>query len=221
MRILLVEDDALIARDVMARLKRDGYLVDHQSNGEEAWFLGDTEDYSAVILDLGLPGLDGLTVLRRWRENGRTMPVIILTARGNWTEKVTGIDAGADDYLPKPFQMEELLARLRAVVRRSAGQASPIVNVGELRVDTAQKTVTVSGNSIDLTPMEFRCLTILAMRPGEPVSQMELTEHLYAQDFDRESNSVEVLVGRLRKKIGKRVIRTKRGFGYFLESADA
>lgn len=218
MRILLVEDDPLISRNVQEALERSGYLVEQASNGEDAWFLGDTEDYAAIILDLGLPVMDGLSVLKRWRENGRRQPVLILTARGDWAERVEGIDAGADDYLAKPFQMEELLARLRAIIRRSAGQASSIIAVANIRIDTRHQTVSVDGQPVKLTPMEMRCLTYLATQDGRVVSQMELTDQLYAQDFERESNSVEVLVGRLRKKIGSNIIKTKRGFGYVLES---
>ncbi|WP_026481160.1 response regulator transcription factor [Ahrensia sp. 13_GOM-1096m] len=216
MKILLVEDDPLIARDVKTGLENAGYLVVAESNGEEAWFLGDTEEFTAVILDLGLPVMDGLTVLRKWRENGRTHPVLVLTARGDWTEKVEGIDAGADDYLAKPFQMEELLARLRAIIRRTSGQASPIITVHSLRIDTRHKTVSLDGKNVALTPMEYRCLHYLALKNGDVVSQIELTEQLYTQDYDRESNSVEVLIGRLRKKLGSKTIATKRGFGYFL-----
>lgn len=214
MRVLVVEDDPLIARDLTESLVRAGYLVDHESDGEEAWFRGDTEDYSAIILDLGLPGMDGLSVLKRWREGGCSTPVLILTARGNWTERVQGIDAGADDYLAKPFQMEELLARLRAIIRRMAGQSSPVFTFGTLRIDTTLKQVTIDGRDTNLTPMEYRCLAYLALHSSRIVSQLELTEQLYAQDFERDSNSVEVLIGRLRKKVGPGIIRTKRGFGY-------
>ncbi len=216
MRLLFVEDDPLISRDVAAVLEKNGYLVDIEANGEEAWFKGDVEDYSVVILDLGLPGMDGLSVLKRWRENNRTFPVLVLTARGNWTERVEGIDAGADDYLVKPFQMEELLARLRAIVRRSTGQASPIIEAGDLRLDTRQKSLTVRGMPIDLSPMEYRCMLYLALNRDTIVSQMELTEQLYAQDYERDSNSVEVLIARMRRKLGPGIIKTKRGFGYTL-----
>lgn len=218
MRILLVEDDPLISRNVREALERNGYLVEQAGNGEDAWFLGDTEDYAAIVLDLGLPVMDGLSVLKRWRENGRRQPVLILTARGDWAERVEGIDAGADDYLAKPFQIEELLARLRAIIRRSAGQASSLIAVGNVRIDTRHQSVSVDGQPIKLTPMEMRCLTYLATQDGRVVSQMELTEQLYAQDFERESNSVEVLVGRLRKKLGGNIIKTKRGFGYVLDN---
>lgn len=218
MRILLVEDDLLISRNLKEVLERNGYLVDQAGNGEEAWFLGDTEDYAAIVLDLGLPVIDGLSVLKRWRENGRRQPVLILTARGDWAERVEGIDAGADDYLAKPFQVEELLARLRAIIRRSTGQASSIIEVANIRIDVRHQNVSFDGQPIKLTPMEMRCLTYLATQNGRVVSQMELTDQLYAQDFERESNSVEVLIGRLRKKLGSNIIKTKRGFGYVLEN---
>ncbi len=216
MRLLFVEDDPLIARDVAAVLTKNGYLVDVISDGEEAWFQGDVEDYSVVVLDLGLPVMDGLSVLRRWRENGREFPVLILTARGNWTERVEGIDAGADDYLVKPFQMEELLARLRSIVRRSMGQASAVILIGKVRIDTRMKSVAIDQRTVDLSPMEYRCLHYLALNKDTIVSQMELTEQLYAQDFERDSNSVEVLIARMRRKLGPGVIYTKRGFGYSL-----
>ncbi len=220
MRLLLVEDDPLISRDVAAVLSKNGYLVDTESNGEEAWFKGDVEEYAVAILDLGLPGMDGLSVLKRWRENNRNFPVLILTARGNWSERVEGIDAGADDYLAKPFQMEELLARLRAIVRRASGQASPVITAGNMRLDTRTKSLTVNGSPVELSPMEYRCLHFLALNRDKVVSQMELTEQLYAQDFERDSNSVEVLIARMRRKLGKGVITTKRGFGYTLSDGD-
>ncbi|MCB1742400.1 MAG: response regulator transcription factor [Gammaproteobacteria bacterium] len=220
MRVLLVEDDALIARDVSRALQAEGYLVEQVSDGESAWFQGDTEDYAAVVLDLGLPSLDGLSVLKRWRQNGREMPVLILTARGQWDERVEGIDAGADDYLAKPFHMQELLARLRAIIRRAAGRASPLIEIGGLRLDTRHKSVSLDGEPVSLTPMEYRCLSYLAIHADRVISQMELTEQLYAQDFERDSNSVEVLIGRLRKKLGPELIRTRRGFGYTLSQDD-
>jgi len=220
MRLLLVEDDTLIARDVAAVLEKNGYLVDLETNGEEAWFLGDTEDYGVAILDLGLPGMDGLSVLKRWRENDRNFPVLILTARGNWSERVEGIDAGADDYLTKPFQMEELLARLRAIVRRTAGQASPIISTKRLRLDTRLKSLTVDGVPVDLSPLEYRCLLYLALNRTRVISQLELTEQLYAQDYERDSNSVEVLIARMRRKLGAGIIKTKRGFGYILDAGE-
>lgn len=220
MRLLLAEDDDRIARDVSAVLESAGYLVDRQADGEEVWFRGDTEEYAAAILDLGLPGMDGLTILKRWRAGGRGFPVLILTARGNWTERVEGIDAGADDYLAKPFEVEELLARLRAIIRRSAGRAAPVLSIGAVTLDPRQMRVTVDGIPKNLSPQEYRLLSYLMHHAGRVVSQMELTEHLYAQDFERESNAVEVLVGRVRRKLGVDLIETRRGFGYIVDSTD-
>lgn len=214
MRILLIEDDPRIARDVTTHLEREGYVVVLEGDGEAGWFTGDEEDFAAVVLDLGLPGMDGLAVLKRWRNAGRRMPVLVLTARGNWQERVEGIDAGADDYLPKPFQMAELLARLRAIIRRTAGQASPVLDFGDISIDTRNKSVSLAGRPVDLTPLEYRCLTHLALHADRHVSQAELTEQLYAQDFERDSNSVEVLIGRLRRKLGRESITTRRCFGY-------
>lgn len=219
MRILLVEDDPLIARDVRHHLERAGYVVEHERDGESGWFRGDGEDFAAVILDLGLAKLDGLTVLKRWRAAEQELPVLILTARGNWEERVEGIDAGADDYLAKPFQMPELLARLRAIIRRSQGKAAPVMTAGRLKLDPRARSATVDGLLMDLTPLEYRCLHYLMANADRHISQMELTEQLYAQDFERESNSVEVLVGRLRKKFGKDVIATRRGYGYRIGAA--
>lgn len=221
MKLLLVEDDPLIVRDICTVLEKNGYLVEVENDGQKAWFLGDTEEYTAVLLDLGMPRMDGLSILRRWRENNREFPVLILTARGNWAERVEGIDAGADDYLTKPFRMEELLARLRAIIRRSAGQSSPLITAGQLRIDTRIRSLSINGNPVDVTPMEYRCISYLALHRDRVVSQMELTEQLYAQDFDRDSNSVEVLVGRLRKKIGPNIIKTRRGFGYIFVTEEA
>jgi DNA-binding response OmpR family regulator len=217
MRILLVEDDARVAAGVTSALQSAGYVVDHVEDGETAWFRGGTESYSAVILDLGLPGLDGLSVLRRWRDEGRDFPVLILTARGSWHERVEGIDAGADDYLPKPFRVEELLARLRAILRRATGQSSPLISVGPLTLDTRQMRVTVDGSPVHLSPQEYRLVSYLVQHAGRVVSQLELTEQLYAQDFERESNAVEVMVGRVRRKLGIDLIETRRGFGYIIE----
>jgi DNA-binding response OmpR family regulator len=218
MRILLVEDDDRVAAGVVAALEGAGYVVDRVGDGEAAWFQGGTEPYSAVILDLGLPGLDGLSVLKRWRDEGRDFPVLILTARGNWNERVEGIDAGADDYLAKPFQMEELLARLRAILRRSVGLARPLLTIGGVTLDTRQMRVSVDGVPIRLSPQEYRLVSYLMTHAGRVVSQMELTEQLYAQDFERDSNSIEVLVGRVRRKLGVDLIETRRGFGYIVES---
>lgn len=221
MRVLLVEDDPLIARDVITHLERAGFVVIHERDGESGWFTGDTEEFAAIVLDLGLPQVDGLSVLKRWRAEGRTTPVLILTARGNWQERVEGIDAGADDYLAKPFQMAELLARLRAIIRRSAGQASSTMMFGDITIDTRTKTVARLGLPIDLTPLEYRCLAFLANNSERNVSQIELTEQLYAQNFERDSNSVEVLVGRLRRKLGRDVIATRRGYGYRINGSAA
>lgn len=220
MRILLVEDDIKVAEGITSVLHSSGYVVDHVADGETAWFKGSTESYSAVILDLGLPGMDGLSVLKRWREEGRNFPVLILTARGSWNERVEGIDAGADDYLPKPFQVEELLARLRAIVRRTTGSATPVIVVGALSLDTRQMRVSVDGRPVPLSPQEYRLVSYLMQHAGRVVSQLELTEQLYAQDFERESNAVEVMVGRVRKKIGNQHIETRRGFGYIIEKPD-
>jgi len=217
MRILLVEDDDGVASSVTLVLEANGYVVDREADGEVAWFKGGTESYSAVILDLGLPGMDGLTVLKRWREAGQTFPVLVLTARGSWNERVEGIDAGADDYLPKPFQVEELLARLRAIIRRTTGQASPQIRVGVLTLDTRQMRVTVNGLPVHLAPQEYRLVSYLLQHAGRVVTQLELTEQLYSQDFERASNAIEVLVGRVRKKLGVDVIETRRGFGYIIE----
>lgn len=221
MRVLLVEDDDRISRDVMAVLVDAGYVVDCERDGEEAWFKGDTEDYSAVVLDLGLPGMDGLSILKRWRANGRTMPVLILTARGTWLERVEGIDSGADDYLPKPFRIEELLARLRAIVRRSAGQSTAVINEGPLTLDTRQMRITRDGAPINLTPLEYRLLSYLMLHAGRVVPHSELLEQLYSHDFEKDSNTIEVLVGRLRKKTGSGVIETRRGFGYIVNREEA
>ena len=216
MRILLVEDDSRIASDVTRALEAAGYVVEAVNDGEEAWFRGDTEDYGAVILDLGLPKMDGLSVLKRWRANGRTIPVLILTARGSWAERVDGIDAGADDYLPKPFRMEELLSRLRAIVRRSSGQASSLVTVGDVTLDERQMKVSVRGVPITLSPLEYRVVAYLLMRRGRVVSQAELDENVYGHGEDHGSNALEVLIGRARRKLGVDLIETRRGFGYFV-----
>ncbi len=216
MRILLVEDDPTLRAQLRAGLHEAGYAVDEADNGRDAHFLGDTEAFDAVVLDLGLPVLDGLSVLKRWRHAGRGVPVLILTARDNWSEKVAGIDAGADDYLTKPFHMEELLARLRALIRRSGGLASPLLVCGELALDTRSGRVTLQGQTVALTSHEYKVLEYLMHRPGAVVSRTELTEHIYAQDFERDSNTIEVFVGRLRKKLPPALIETVRGLGYRL-----
>jgi DNA-binding response OmpR family regulator len=216
MRVLVVEDDPRIARRLQAVLEDAGYAVDAVDNGEDAWFHGDTEDYDAAVLDLGLPRMDGLTVLKKWREGGRELPVLILTARGAWAERVAGIDAGADDYLAKPFVMEELLARLRALLRRSAGRASPLIAIGRVVLDTRQMRASVDGDPLALSPLEYRCLSYLMHHAGRVVPPGELMEHLYAHDHDREANAVEVLIGRLRRKLAVELIETRRGFGYVI-----
>lgn len=216
MRVLLVEDDRRIAADVSQALQASGYVVETVGDGEEAWFRGDTEDYGAIILDLGLPKMDGLSVLKRWRANGRHMPVLILTARGSWAERVDGIDAGADDYLPKPFQMEELLSRLRAIVRRASGQASSVVAVGDVTLDERQMKVNVRGLPIALSPLEYRVVAYLVRRRGRIVSPQELDENVYGQGEEHGSNALEVLVGRVRRKLGVGLIETRRGFGYIV-----
>lgn len=216
MRILLVEDDRRIAEDVSEAMRAAGYIVDHERDGEEAWFKGDTEDYGAVVLDLGLPAMDGLSILKRWRANGRKFPILVLTARGTWAERVEGIDAGADDYLPKPFEMEELLSRLRAVIRRSGGHAAPAITIGKVTLDPRQMRVTVGGVQKALSPQEYRLLSYLMHHAGRVVPQQELAEHLHGAHEDRESNAVEVLVGRIRRKLGADLIATRRGFGYIV-----
>jgi len=219
MRVLLVEDDQRIASDISHALEASGYVVETVSDGEEAWFRGDTEDYGAVILDLGLPRMDGLSVLKRWRANGRHTPVLILTARGSWAERVDGIDAGADDYLPKPFRMEELVARLRSIVRRSTGHASSVITAGEITLDERQMRVSLRGIPIALSPLEFRLVAHLLRNRGRVVSQQELEENVYGHGEEHDSNALEVLVGRVRKKLGTSVIETRRGFGYTIPDA--
>lgn len=216
MRVLVVEDEPLLAAQLRDALSVAGYAVDVADNGKDAHFSGEVEPYDAIVLDLGLPIIDGLTVLRRWRAAGRNMPVLILTARDAWHEKVAGIDAGADDYLTKPFHMEELLARVRALIRRAAGQASAEIACGPLVLDTRRGRVTVDGNLVTLTSHEYRLLAYLMHRPGQIVSRTELTEHLYAQDFDRDSNTIEVFIARLRRKLPPELIETVRGLGYRL-----
>jgi len=216
MRVLVVEDDADLARQLKGSLLDAGYSVDLAHDGEEGHHLGANEPYDAIVLDLGLPLVDGVTVLERWRREGRTMPVLILTARDRWSEKVAGFDAGADDYVAKPFHMEEVLARLRALVRRAAGHASAELVCGPVHLDTRAARVAVDGQPVRLTAQEYRLLAYLMHHSGKVISRTELTEHLYDQDFDRDSNTIEVFVGRLRRKLGVDVIETSRGLGYRL-----
>jgi two-component system OmpR family response regulator len=216
-RVLVVEDEAQLSEQLAAALGQAGYAVDCATDGERAEFLGQTERYDAVVLDLGLPRIDGLTVLRRWREAGLTMPVLILTARESWHEKVQGIDGGADDYVAKPFRIEEVLARLRALIRRASGQLTPELRCGGLVLDARVARVTVDGAPVKLTSHEFRVLSYLMHQRGRVVSQTELTEHIYAQNADRDSNTVEVFIARLRRKLGGSYIETVRGLGYRIE----
>lgn len=219
MRVLIVEDEATLRAQLVEAISAAGYALDEAEDGETGEFMGATEPYDAVILDLGLPKLDGITVLKRWRADGIKTPVLILTARGAWTERVEGIDAGADDYLPKPFQMEELLARLRALIRRSGGHASVELRCGPLVLDTRANRVTMDGRPLALTGHEYRVLAYLMHHAGRTVSRSELIEHIYAQHFDRDSNTIEVFIGRLRRKIGRDTIKTERGLGYRLEAS--
>jgi two-component system OmpR family response regulator len=211
-----VEDDVHVARQLEAMLSKADYVVDVAYDGQEGYFLGDTEPYDAVVLDLGLPVIDGLTVLSRWREQGQEMPVLILTARDTWRNTVTGLRAGADDYLTKPFELEVLLARIEALIRRAAGHANPVLECGSVRLDTSTNRVTLSGEPVELTALEFATLSYLMHHRGKVISKTELTEHIYSQDFDRDSNVIEVLINRLRKKLGHRLIKTRRGQGYQL-----
>jgi two-component system, OmpR family, response regulator len=216
MRLLVVEDEPMLAAQLREALSEAGYAVDVANNGTDADFVGQVEPFDAVVLDLGLPRMDGLTVLKRWRAAGRAMPVLILTARDAWHEKVAGIDAGADDYLTKPFHMEELLARIRALLRRAVGQASAEIACGAVVLDTRSGRVTLEGRTLSLTSHEFRMLAYLMHHQGEIVSRSDLMEHIYAQDFDRDSNTIEVFIGRLRKKLPPGFIETVRGLGYRL-----
>jgi two-component system OmpR family response regulator len=213
-RLLVVEDDKDLNRQIVTALENAGYAVDKAFDGEEGLYLGETEPYDAVILDLGLPKVDGVAVLQGWRRGGKTMPVLILTARDRWSDKVGGFDAGADDYVVKPFHIEELLARVRALLRRAAGHATSELVCGPVRLDTRASRVVVDGNPVKLTSHEYRLLSYLMHHQGRVVSRTELVEHLYDQDFDRDSNTIEVFVGRLRKKLGVDIIETVRGLGY-------
>jgi two-component system OmpR family response regulator len=217
-RLLVVEDDKTLNRQIVSALEDAGYAVDKAFDGEDGQYLGENEPYDAVILDLGLPKVDGVTLLGHWRRAGLKMPVIILTARDRWSDKVQGFDAGADDYVTKPFHMEELLARVRAILRRAAGHATAEIVCGPVSLDTRSGRVVVDGNPIKLTSHEYRLLAYLMHHKGRIVSRGELTEHLYDQDFDRDSNTIEVFVGRLRRKLGVDVIQTVRGLGYVIDA---
>ncbi len=217
MRLLLVEDEPTLSRQLRDMLEKAGYAVDVAHDGEEGHFLGSTESYDAIILDIGLPKLDGLKVLERWRKEGKTMPVLLLTARDSWSDKVAGLDSGADDYLAKPFKMEELQARLRALIRRTSGHATSEMSCGPVLLDTRTSRVTVGEEVIRLTAQEYKLLAYLMHNKSKVVSRTELTEHIYDQDFDRDSNTIEVFITRIRKKLGTDLIRTVRGLGYVLE----
>lgn len=219
MRLLVVEDEAGIAADLLRALGAAGFVAEHAADGEAAWLRGGVEPFDAAILDLGVPRIDGLSLIRRWRAEGVGFPILVLSARGAWTTRVEAIDAGADDYLVKPFEMEELLARLRAVLRRSAGRASNLLLVGDLALDLRARRLTRAGRPVELTPLEFRLLAYLMHHQGRAVHQTELTEHLYAEEADRGDNAVEALVARLRRKIGADAVQTRRGHGYVIGEA--
>lgn len=221
MRVLVVEDEALLSRQLAKAFTEAGYAVDCAADGEQADFLARTEQYDAVVLDLGLPRIDGLTLLRRWRQAGIFTAVLILTARGSWHEKVQGIDGGADDYVAKPFRIEEVLARIRALIRRASGLAHPELRCGALALDPRTARVSVGGAPVKLTSHEFRVLSYLMHHGGQVISRSELTEHIYAQDLDRDSNTVEVFVARLRRKLGPSFIETVRGLGYRMQQPSA
>lgn len=220
MRILVVEDNHEVARQLKDTLEEEFFVVDIASDGEEGWFMADTETYDAIILDLGLPKLDGLTVLQRWRDGGNQVPVLILTSRDTWREKVAGLRAGADDYLAKPFQLEEVLARIEALLRRSSGHASPVLKCGPVELDTTSARVTMNGNHVNLTAQEYRALQYLMQMEGKVVSKSELSEHIYDQQVERDSNVIEVLINHLRNKLDPGLIRTRRGLGYQMIESD-
>ena len=221
MRLLIVEDEPNLGQQLRNALEGAGYAVDLATDGEEGLYLGSNEQYDAIILDLGLPEIDGLTVLDRWRKEGKTTPVLVLTARDSWSDKVAGLDAGADDYVAKPFQTEELIARLRALIRRASGNASAELTAGDIRLDTRSGKVTRGGEPVKLTAQEYKLLSYLLHHKGKVVSRTELIEHIYDQDFDRDSNTIEVFVTRIRKKLGQDVITTIRGLGYSLDDPSA
>jgi DNA-binding response OmpR family regulator len=221
MRLLVVEDEPRISDGIKSALDAAGYACDVTADGEDAWFRGDTDAYDLVVLDLGLPKLDGLSVLKRWRAAGRSMPVLVLTARGTWPERVEGIDAGADDYLAKPFRTEELLARVRALIRRSVGQSNALIEAGNLSLDTRQMRILAGGEAVQASPLEYRLIAYLMHHKGRVVPPHELIEHLYGDDDARNANALEALIMRLRKKLGADAIETRRGFGYMIADAPA
>jgi DNA-binding response OmpR family regulator len=221
MRILVVEDEPKILQSIVTALTAANYSTDAARDGETAWFRGDTEDYDLVVLDLGLPKMDGLSVLKRWRAAGKMMPVLVLTARSAWSERVDGIDTGADDYLTKPFHLEELMARVRALIRRSVGYGSPIIEAGALTLDTRQMRISLNGTQIAVSPLEYRLLAYLLHHKGRVVPPSELIEHLYGDDDARDANALEAVVTRLRRKLGQDVIETRRGFGYVVTDQPA
>ena len=221
LRVLIVEDEPTLGNQLKNALEAAGYAIDLATDGEDGHYMGSTENYDAVILDLGLPEVDGLTVLDRWRKEGKVMPVLVLTARSGWSDKVAGLDAGADDYLAKPFQTQELIARLRALIRRASGNASSELIAGDVRLDTRSGRVTLAGEPVKMTAQEYKLLSYLIHHKGKVVSRTELIEHIYDQDFDRDSNTIEVFVTRIRKKLGAEVISTIRGLGYSLDEPAA
>ena len=221
MRALVVEDDPVVASELVRGMTAAGFVVDLAGDGQQAWFNGDVEDYGGAMGGLGLPRLDGLSVVRRWREAGRNFPVLILSARGEWTDKVAGIEAGADDYMAKPWAMEELVARVRGLIRRAAGRSSPMIEAGPLRIDTHRMTATLDGALVKLSPLEYRLLDYLAHHAGRAVPATELSDHLYGDADTENANAIEALIARLRRKLGADTIQTRRGFGYVLPAAAA
>ena len=219
MRILIVEDNQEVARQIKTALEQELFVVDVASDGEEGWFLGDTEPYDAVILDLGIPKLDGLSLLQKWRQSGNTVPVLILTSRDTWREKVAGLRAGADDYLAKPFELEEVMARVEALIRRASGHASPLLRCGPVELEPVSARVTMDGVPVNMTALEYRALQYLMQKQGSVVSKSELSEHIYGQDLERDSNVIEVLINRLRSKLDPALIQTRRGLGYQVKEA--
>lgn len=220
LRVLIVEDNQEVARQLKTALEQELFVVDVASDGEQGWFLGDTEAYDAVILDLGLPKMDGLTLLQKWRQTGNVVPVLVLTSRDTWREKVAGLRAGADDYLAKPFELEEVMARIEALIRRASGHASPLLKCGPVELDPVSARVTMQGVPVNMTALEYRALQYLMQKKGSVVSKSELSEHIYGQDLERDSNVIEVLINRLRSKLDPALIQTRRGLGYQVKESD-